>query len=231
MSTDHHPLPLHARFLLLAHDPATGRPLVDDTHLKPGLAGAALLELTHLGVLRLEGDGRQARLRWTGVAAPAELEEVLRRADDRSPKDAVGRFGGAQSFTDRAGRLRDDTWRRLEAARLVRPVTHKVLGLVPRTRWQHLDDTHARLVEGLHDALTGARPSDPALPPLACVAQATGLLRRLYPDVPRKELEARAAALADGSWGGPAVVRAISDIHAAITAATVAAITPALASG
>ena len=54
MTTTPPTVPLHAAFLLLAHDPATGRCLVDDTHLKPALAGAGLLELTRTGSLRLE---------------------------------------------------------------------------------------------------------------------------------------------------------------------------------
>ncbi|WP_392544056.1 GPP34 family phosphoprotein [Oryzobacter telluris] len=231
MSTDRHPLPLHARFLLLAHDPPTGRGLVDDTRLKVGLSGAALLELAQLGVIRLEGEGRHTRVRATGVTPPAELAEVLERAVDRSPKDAIGRFGGASSFTDRAGRLRTDTWQRLEVAGYVRPVTDKVLGLFPRTRWHHVTGEHVATVDAVRSALDGNRSGDPAVAVLVSIAQATGLLRKLFPQVPAKDLRARAEVASASVWGGPAVAKAIADINAAVVAATTAATTAAVVGG
>lgn len=236
MTTSSQPLPVHAAYLLLAHDPATGQALVDDTHLKPGLAGAALLELTRIGALRVEGEGKATRLIATGGHVPSELTEAIERADGRSPKDAVARIGGASSFSDRIGRLRDATWRGLEGAGTVRPQAHKVLGLFPTTRWIQLRGERTRLVTDLRAALDTAGPvvtrrRPPAhgmahphdvVPALASVAQAAGVLRKVFPDIPRKELEARSAALVGDLWGGPAVAKAISDIQAGIVAATVA---------
>lgn len=231
MGADRHPLPLHARFLLLAHDPATGRALVDDTRLKVGFAGAALLELARLGVIRLEGEGRHTRVRGTGVAPPPELAEVLERAADRSPKDAIGRFGGASSFTDRAGRLRTDTWQRLEVAGYARPVHDKFLGLFPRTRWHQLTSEHATTVDAVRSALDGNRSGDPAVAVLVSIAYATGLLRTLFPQGGCKDLRARAEAASESVWGGPAVAKAIADINAALVAATTAATTAAVVGG
>ncbi|WP_377645316.1 GPP34 family phosphoprotein [Oryzobacter terrae] len=231
MTADRHALPLHARFLILAHDPATGRPLVDDTRLTVGFAGAALLELAHRGVVRVEGEGRRARVRATGVAPPPELAEVLERAVDRSPKDAVGRFGGASSWTDRAGRLRTDTWQRLEVAGYVRPETHKVLGVLPRTRWRQLTGEHATSVDAVRSVLDGNGSPDTELPALVAVAHATGVLRQLFPAVGAKDLKARAELVTKDLWGGPAVAKAISDINAAIVAATTAAVSAAAVGG
>ena len=246
MTTTPPTVPLHAAFLLLAHDPATGKCLVDDTHLKPALAGAGLLELTRTGSLRLEGEGRQTRLRATGGHVPAELAESLERADGRSPKDAVARIGGTITpFKDRAGHLRDATWRRLEVEGVVRPTPHRLLGVFPTTRWVQLTGRRAELVDALRSAVDGqaravrrAGPEgaaehdrrtagDGAVAALVCVAEASGVLRRLFPDVPRKELSARAAAVSGDLWGGPAVARAISDINAAIVAGTAAAVSAA----
>ncbi len=53
------------------------------------------------------------------------------------------------------------------------------------------------------------------------------MLRKLFPQVPRKELTARAAAVSGDLWGGPAVAKAISDINTAIVAATAAAVSAA----
>lgn len=231
MTADRHALPLHARFLILAHDPATGRPLVDDTRLKVGFAGAALLELAHREVVRVEGEGRQARVRATGVAPPPELAEVLERAVDRSPKDAIGRFGGASSWTDRAGRLRTDTWQRLEVAGYVRPETHQLLGLFPRTRWHQLTSEHVTTLDAVRSVLDRNRSSDVELPALVAVAHASGVLKKLFPEVGTKELRARAEVVTKDMWGGPAVAKAISDINAAIVAATTAAVSAAAVGG
>jgi len=228
MTTAPPTVPLHAAFLLLAHDPSTGRCLVDDTHLKPALAGAGLLELTRTGSLRVEGDGRHTRLRATGGHVPAELVESVGRADGRSPKDAVARIGGTNTpFKDRAGQLRDATWRRLEAEGLVRPTPHRLLGVFPTTRWVQLTGRRAELVEAVRSAVDGRAEPDGAVAALVGVAEACGVLRRLFPDVPRKELSARAAAVSGDLWGGPAVAKAISDINAAIVAATAAAVSAA----
>lgn len=228
MSTDRHPLPLHARFLLLAHDPVTGRAIVDDTHLKPGFSGAALLELAHREVVTVEGEGRRARVRATGTTPPPELAEVLDRAVGHSPKDAIGRFGGASSFRDRVGVLRTDTWERLERAGYVRCERSTVLGVFPRTRWPQLTGEHATTVDALRSALDGHRPADPGVAALVSIGQATGLLGKLFPQVPKKELQARADAASRSMWGGPAVARAIADINAAVVAATTAAVSAAV---
>ena len=167
------------------------------------------------------------------------------RADGRSPKDAVARIGGTSTpFRDRAGQLRDATWRRLEAEGLVRPTPHHLLGVFPTTRWVQLTGRRAELVDALRSAVDGQpgavrragsegaadddrRAGDGAVAALVCVAEASGVLRRLFPDVPRKELSARAAAVSGDLWGGPAVARAISDINAAIVAGTAAAVSAA----
>lgn len=223
-------MPLHAAYVLLAHDPRTGKAIVDDTHFKPGLAGAVLLELTRTGALRVEGQGKKARMVATGGHVPTELTEAVERATDRSPKDAVARIGGASSYRDRAGAIEKATWEGLAAGGSARPEEHKVMGLFPTTRWIQTTDARDHLVAALRQSLDGTQPTEPSTPALFCVAHASDVLHKLFPDVPKKQLEARAEELAVGQWGGEAVAKAISDIQGAIAAAMIATTAATVAS-
>lgn len=213
------PLPLHAELLLLAHDPATGRRLVDAQRLKAGLAGAALLELNLQEALRLEGTGRAARLRATGADVHPDLLEVVRRADGHAPKKAVARIGGAETFVDRGGQLRDATWRSLEAAGLVRSEEGRTLGLFPTHRRVQTTSARSTSLDALRRALAPTAQPDLRTAGLVAVAHATGLLGRLVPELGRKQLAARVAELAEGGWSGDAVAKAISDVQVAVVAA------------
>lgn len=212
-------LPLHATFLLLSHDPETGRKLIDSQHLKAGLAGAALLELSLQEALRVEGSGKGARLHSTGADVEPALLEVLRRADGYAPKKAVARIGGAETFVDRGGRLRDATWDSLEAAGLVRSEDDRVMGVFPTRRRVQRTATRAESIDTLRRALTSTVQPDIGTSSLVAVAQATGLLVKLCPELDKKRISLRAKEIAEGGWGGDAVARAISDVQAAIVTA------------
>lgn len=214
-------LPLHAELLLLAHDPASGKRLIDETNLKAGLAGAALLELNLQEALALAGDGKKARLRSSGADVDPELVEALARADGYPPKKAVARIGGAESFKDRAGALRDDTWNRLESDGLVRSQEDKVMGLFPTTRRVQLTSARAGSVETIRGVLTSSEQPDLRTSGLIAVLAATGLLRKLVPEMDKKQVKARAKQIAEGGWGGDAVAKAISDVQGAIVAAVI----------
>ncbi|MEO6996538.1 MAG: GPP34 family phosphoprotein [Terracoccus sp.] len=219
-------LPLHAELLLLAHDPASGKRLIAEGHLKAGLAGAALLELNLQEALALEGDGKQARLRSSGADVAPELVPLLARADGYAPKKAVARIGGAESFKDRAGDLRDATWCRLESEGLVRSHEDKVMGIFPTTRRVQLTTSRSGRIETIRVALNSTSQPDPRTSGLVAVVAATGLLPKLVPDMDRKLMKARVKHLAEGGWGGDAVAKAISDVQAAIVAGV---IVPAMA--
>lgn len=85
---------------------------------------------------------------------------------------------------------------------------------MPKARWIQTSDARDRLVAALREVLDGAEPTEPTTPALFGVAHASGILATLFPDVPKKRLEARADELAAGQWGGEAVAKAISDIRA-----------------
>lgn len=136
---------------------ASGKRLVDDRRLKAGLAGAALLERNLQEALALEGDGKEARPRSSGADVAPELVPLLARADGYAPRKAVARIGGAESFKDRAGDLRDATWNRLESSALVRSQEHKVMGLFPTTRCS--SPPQGRRASRPSGVLSTARPS------------------------------------------------------------------------
>lgn len=214
-------LPLHAELLLLAHDPASGKGLIEEGYLKAGLAGAALLELNLQEALALEGDGKHARLRSTGADVDPELVEVLARADGYAPKKAVARVGGTESFKDRAGALRDATWNRLESDGLVRSHEDKVMWIFPTTRRVQLTTSRSGSIETIRGALNSSDQPDLRTSGLVAVVAATGLLPKLVPEMDKKQVKQRARQIAEAGWGGDAVAKAISDVQSAIVAAVI----------
>ena len=216
-------LPLHAEFLLLAHDDETGRPLVDGTHLKAGLAGAAISELALQGALELEGEGRSARLHATGHAVAPELEEALQRADGQAPKNAVARVGGAQSWRDRAGPLESATLTQLESSGIGVRDEETVLGVYHRKVWREKDPSVEREIVGrVRRALFESGNPEPRTAVLVSLLGATGLLRKLFPDEDKGLLRARTKELSAGGWGGDAVRQTIQEIQTAVIAAVIA---------
>jgi hypothetical protein len=215
-------LPLHAEFLLLAHDDETGRPLIDGTHLKAGLAGAAISELALQGALRLEGDGRSARLRASGEGVAPELVEALERADGQSPKNAVARVGGAQSWRNRAGELETATLEELERAGLGEQDEESAFGLFHRKLWREKDPSAEReIVDRLRAALHTDGEPDARTAVLVSLLAATGLLRKVLADEDRRTLSERAKEISAGTWGGEAVRQTIQEIQAAVVVSVI----------
>ena len=217
-------LPLHAEYLLLAHDDETGRPPVAGTHLKAGLAGPAISELALQGALRLEGEGRSARLRAVSEATAPELAEALRRADGQSPKNAVARVGGGQSWHDRAGELRDATLAELERSGVGARDEEKVLGVFSRKVWREKDPrVEHEIVERIRAAVHSSEQPDTRTAVLISLLQATGLLHKALPDEDKRPLAARAKEIAEGDWGGEAVRKAIEEVQPAVFVSVIAA--------
>jgi hypothetical protein len=228
-------LPLTAELLLVAHDPATGRSRVDGQRLRAALAGAAVVELVLQEVLQLEGSGRNTRLR-ASTGAGQELDPglrmVLERADGQSPKSAVARVGGTQTFKDRGAVLRTATWQLLEANGVARREQRRVLGLVPVTRWTQPDASQAdAVVRRMDRAVRGASERDARTTVLVSVCQAAGLLRRVLPALDRRRVDQWLAEASDDAWAGQAVAKAIADVQAAVVAVIIASSVAATASG
>jgi hypothetical protein len=219
---------LTAELLLLALDDATGKPLVDATRLRAAVAGAAVVDLTLTGALRLTRPGdTQARpgrlVRTTQHVSDPRLDEVARVVDGRKPKDAVGKVGGATAWKDRAGNIKDAVLADLVAEGVLRHEPGKALGLFPTNAWPLARPEVEQEVRGrVRDAVVGGMQPDDRTAALVALLHAVDLLPRLFPDQSRREVRARGKALSEGDWGGEAVRKAVQDVQSAVTAAVVA---------
>lgn len=226
MSTE---LSLAEQVLLLALDDASGRPLTDGTRLHAGLAGAVLLDLVGDGALEMaqhDTDVRAGRLRRTGVTTPSDplLAEIVGLVHGKKPKDAVMAVAGVSQWTNRAGTLKERMLHDLAGRGLLRQERSTFLKIFTTTRWPAGDTgPEAEIAFRVREAMaTGAPDRHTAI--LVGVLNATDLLHRLIPEVPKKELKRRAQEITHQGWAGPAVDKAIEQ---AITAAVMVAITAA----
>ncbi len=222
------PRPLTVEFLLLALGDDSGKPLVDSTKLRAAVAGAAIVDLTFDGALRLTEPGdpefKAGRLVRTGqTVTDARLAEVADLSHNRKPKDAVGRIGGMSAWKDRAGGLKDAVLDDLAREGVLTHEQGHVLGLFPTNAWplarpeverEILDRVRAAVVTGTEpDARTAA---------LVALLHAVDLLPKLFPDQPKRQLRARGKEVAEADWGGEAVRKAVQDVQTAVTASIIA---------
>ena len=228
--------PLTAEFLLLAFDDASGKALIDSTKLKAAVAGAAIVDLTLDGALRLTEPGdpefKPGRLvRTTRHVSDPPLAEVAEISHNRKPKDAVGRIGGASAWKNRAGNLKDSVLTDLVAEGVLVRQEGKVLGLFPTTPWPLANPVvQHEVLERVRATVVGGADPDERTGALVALLYSVDLLPKLFPDQRKRDIQARGKAVANGDWGSEAVRKAIQDVQTAITAAIVAT-TVAAASG
>ena len=220
--------PLTAEFLLLALGDEDGRPRIDSTKLKAAVAGAAIVDLTLDGALRLTEAGdpehKPGRLvRTTRHVADPRLAEVAELSHRRKPKDAVGRIGGASAWKDRAGGIKDAVLADLVAEGVLVRREGKVLGLFPTTSWPLANPTVEReVLERVRSTVVGGLDPDERTGALVALRYSVDLLPKLFPDQRKRDIQARGKAVANGDWGSEAVRKAIQDVQTAVTAAIVA---------
>lgn len=125
------PLALAEELLLLAHDPARGRPLHHARYLRWGLAGAALAELEQAGRIAEERGGRIAVVNPLPPGDP-----VLDGALAALPAPAKQRRGvAAQRWVRHSGRpVQELCLRRLVERGALRREPRRALGLFPYER-------------------------------------------------------------------------------------------------
>ncbi len=215
--------------------------VVDSMHWKAGLAGAAVVDAVLSGRLRLTSEGepgvRAGRLVLVGAAVPEDdspWSEVLRRAEGQKPKNAVARVGGASSWHDRAGQLRDVVMADLAREGVVSAHEHRSLGLFPSPRWTLLRPAErgavlARVRAVLEGA--GTRRPEERDASLTGLLAATGALRAVFPGLEKRWLTERGKAVVKGSWGSAAVSGAIEEVNTAVAAGVTAAIAGSAAAG
>jgi hypothetical protein len=200
---------------LMATDAATGRLLIDATHLDLGLGGALLFDLVlqqrvalvdeHVAVT----DSTQTGNRLLDSA----MADVAGQAKPHEPEYWVRRL---------ARGARHAVQERLVAAGVLRRDDHKVLGLIPVHHTPEADRRlHHELVDHLHDAVVLGHPASRETAALASLALAVGLEPYLFPRSDRRAVRQRMAEVAEdqcaeGQWVADAVRHTIDAVNAAM---------------
>jgi hypothetical protein len=195
---------------LLADDSATGRPLIDTTHLDLGLGGALLLDLDLRDRVALVESH-------VAVTDPAPTGDPLLDAALATVSSATRAHDPEHWIRHFARGARHAVQDRLVATGVLQRDDRKVLGFIPVHRTHEADGRlHHELVDHLHDAVVlGHRPSRETAA-LASLTLAIGLERHLFPRSDRRVVEQRIAEIAEGRWVGSAVRHAIDAVNAAL---------------
>jgi hypothetical protein len=214
--------------VLLTTDPATGKSKKGSAAPDAVLGGAVLLDLVAAGAVRLEGEGKKARV---VVADPStrsdpEVEAGLARLRDRKP-------GKAQNVVTRLGKkARAAAYDALTASGRVRPREEEVLGLFPVTRHDVVDVAgREALVAAVRDVLLDDVRPDDRTGPLVSLLHAGDLLGVVVDRPDRKRAKDRADEVSRGDWAAQGVRDAIASANAAIMAAVIAGSAAASAGG
>jgi len=215
--------------LLLLTDDASGKAVVDKTHLDLAVAGGVLLDLATLGRVAVTGEGEQVKAGRLVVrdVAPTDddvLDEALARVG------ALGPMKPYRALPKLAKGLREELLARMVARGILREQEGRVLGIFPSHTWPALDPSHERQVRaGLNDVLVVGRAPAPREAALISLLQAIGQVPKVLGDVgvPARELRRRAKDVASGGFVDEAVRRAVEEINAGMAAAITAATTSA----
>ncbi|OQS16173.1 hypothetical protein B0T36_05140 [Nocardia donostiensis] len=224
-------------FLLLAYDNDTGKPRIGGTGLTTALAGAAVVELTLDGALRLTGSEepgiKKGRLVSTGQQpGDSRLAELITVCNGRKPKDAINKVGGPGSWRSRSHDLREALLRDLADAGEITEVRCKILGLFPATAWKPVPDGEkARIQQRVHAAVVDEIEPDDRTAALISILHAVGVLPKLFPGSDKRAVQRRGKTISEGEWGGPAVRKAVQEVQAVTVAILVAATTTTTVAG
>jgi hypothetical protein len=195
-----------------------GTPVTDGMHLDNGLGGALLLELALAEKVDVEGD--RVVVRDPAPAGHPMLDAALRRiAEDkpRKAKDWVAKFAKGARGQVMAG---------LVAQGVVREEKGKVLLIFPRTKYpaahgvEPVAETDAR--QRMRAAVAGTGPVEPRTAALCALVAATGLDKKVFADLERRQVKARLKEISQGEWAAAAVRKAIEQVQAAVAAAVTA---------
>ncbi len=207
--------------VLLTTDPGSGKARKGSAAPDAVVGGALLLDLVAAGAVRLEGEGRKARV---VVANPAPvsdplLEQGLARLRGRKPAKA-------QSVVTRLARkARQAAYDALTAAGRVRPHEEHVMGVFPVTRHDVLDGAgREALVAQLRDVLLADQPADERTGPLVGLLAAGDLLGVVVDRPDRNRAKERAKQVSGGDWAAKGVRDAIAAANAAVMAAVMTAV-------
>lgn len=226
---------LAEELLLLVTDDASGRLSVSAAQVDAGLGGANLLELTLRNKVDLSGEqdpGKPGRIiiRDPSPAGDTILDaalEILIARQGQKPSAVIGPL---------SKNLRQMLYERLASGGMVRAERGKILGVFPVHRWPAQDASLEVEVRRLMtQALVQQVAPDTWIAALIALVHAVGCEDRIVDPrqhgLSKRELRARAEAIAKGNWASQAVRKAIEEMMAAVlTATTAAAAATAIAS-
>ena len=185
-------LPLHQDLYLIAHDQA-GKPLIHQSSMALGLAGAVLLDLVLSGyVAVVRGQGAAARHTPTGDAiADGVLADLTRNHTDKGVKSLIKKA---------ADGIHERTRAALVASGVLIRVSKRRMGMLPYTRYQLADIASVvRASSGVRSAVEGWKPPDARCAALCGLVAVLRLEEELYLDLPAARLIGRLREIASGS--------------------------------
>lgn len=213
-------LTLADEFLLLAMRDGDGSRLIGGTELACGLAGATLADLALDGLIELDGQ-KVVPTKTAEPPASAPHDDLYRRiTEEAKPRKASWWIQKTQST-----KLVNAQIESLVDGGLLKEEVVKFLGIFHRTTYPEANPAPEAALRERLDAVFAGAIVDERVGVLVALMHATGLSRKLYPDVPKK----RVKEIADGAPLGDAVKRTVEGIHAAVITATTAATTAAVA--
>lgn len=222
--------------LLLLHD-VRGKPLVDGNALNAALAGAALVELTLDGALRLTGpdepEVKPGRLVATGrPPQDPRLAAIIERMNGKKPKDAIGAAISAGWHPAPTTGLRQSLLQDLVQKWLLTEEKGTVLGFIPTTSWPqgHRRDVEDALVARVREVVVAEQEPDARTAALVSLLSAVDALPKLFPDQNKKAVRHRGKQVSGSNLAGTAVREALEAIQAALAVAVTVVIGSAIIS-
>jgi hypothetical protein len=226
---------LAEELLLLVTDDASGRLSAPAEQVDAGLGGANLVELTLRNKVDLSGEqdpGKRGRIivRDPSPAGDAVLDaalEILIAREGKRPSTVIGPL---------SKNLRGTLYQRLADRGVVRAERGRIFGVFPVRRWPAQDASDEAEVRRLMaQALVQQVVPDTRTAALIALVHAVGCLDKIVDPrqhgLSKRELRARAAAIAKGNWASEAVRKAIEEMMAAVMTAITTATATAASSG
>lgn len=217
--------------LLLLTDDDNGRLSASAAAVDAGLGGANLIELSLRNKVNLSGEQDQGKPGRITVRDPSPAGDGVL---DAALEILIARQGQKPStvISPLSKNLRQTLYERLAGSGVVRAERGKIFGVFPSHRWPAQDASHEAEVRRLMtQALVQQEAADTRTAALIALVHAVGCEDKIVDPrqygLSKRELKARAEAIAKGNWASEAVRQAIQEMMAAVIAATTAATTAA----
>jgi hypothetical protein len=212
---------LPEEFVLLAYTDE-GTPVTDGTYLGNGLGGALLLELALAE--KVDVVDKKVVVLDPAPTGDALIDQALRQVVAEPKARGAGHW--IAKFAKDARALVLD---QLVDQGVVRREKDKVLWVFPRTRYpaahgvEPVAETEAR--QRMVAAVSGTGPVEPRTAALCALVAATGMDKKIFADLDRRQVKDRLKEISEGAWAAAAVKKSIEEIQAAVMVAIIASTT------